>query len=186
MVCNDKNRRLEKLNEMTVLAISDCRNTSHSDSAVKVTLGNEPTRLSALESSSVSLSTNLETGVHSYDQITSDTSTPAPTSSHSICNLLSSKLSVLLSKLGTAIDGISKKAAEILCTDDAIVHAPGHPAEAQMVISRTGNRPHLVLPKRRSGGMACDDDCPQYKSAKLCSHIIAAAEHKKQLDTFIA
>ena len=189
MVCNDKKRCLKKLNEMTVLAISDCPNTSHSDSAVKVTLGNEPTRLSALETSSVSLSTNLETGVHSSDQITSDISTPAPTSSHSICNLLSSKLSVLLSKLGlpgTAIDGISKKAAEILCTDEAIVHAPGHPAEAQMVVSRTGNRPHLVLPKRRSGGMACDDDCPQYKSAKLCSHIIAAAEYKKQLDTFIA
>ena len=53
-----------------------------------------------------------------------------------------------------------KKAAEIQCTDRAIVHAPGHPALAQMVVSCTGKRPHLVLPKRKSGGMACDDDRP--------------------------
>ena len=102
--------------------------------------------------------------------------------------MLSSKLSPLSSKLGlpsAAIDGISKKAAEILCSDGAIVHAPGHPTNAQMVVSRTGKRPHLVLPKRKSGGLACDDDCPQYKSAKLCSHVVAAAEHK-QRDAFIA
>ena len=71
----------------------------------------------------------------------------------------------------------------MLCSDGAIVHAPGHPTDAQMVVSRTGKRPHLVLP---SGGLACDDDCPQYKSAKLCSHAVAAAEHNKQLDAFIA
>ena len=34
--------------------------------------------------------------------------------------------------------------------------------------------------------MQCDDDCPQYKSAKLCSHVVAAAQHNNQLDQFIA
>ena len=116
---------LKRFNELAILAVSDRPNTSHSDSAVVVSLGDEPaTQLSAVEMSSVSLSSDFETGNYSLHQITSDTSTPAPTSSQSICSLLSSKLSVLLSKL-------------------------------------------------------------QYKSAKLRSHV-AAAEHNKQLDAFIA
>ena len=32
----------------------------------------------------------------------------------------------------------------------------------------------------------CDDNCPQYKSAKICSHTVAAAEHNNLLDGFIA
>ena len=71
-----------------------------------------------------------------------------------------------------------------LCTDGAIIHVPGHPADAQLVVSCTGKRSHLILPKQKSGGMACDDDRPEYKSVKLCSHIVAAAEHE-QLDAFI-
>ena len=55
-----------------------------------------------------------------------------------------------------------------------------------MVISRSGKRPHLILPKKKSGGLSCDDDCPQYKSAKLCSHTVAAAEYNHQLDQFIS
>lgn len=102
--------------------------------------------------------------------------------------ILFGKLSALSGKLGlpnAAIDGIARKAAEILCTDGAIVHAPGHSTDARMVISRSGKRPHLVLPKRKSAGMTCDDDCPQYKSAKLCSHTVAVAEYNKKLDQFI-
>ena len=64
---------------MTILAVSDCPNTSHSDSAVMVSLGDEPaTQLSAFETSSETLSSDFETGIHSSHQITSDTSTPAP------------------------------------------------------------------------------------------------------------
>jgi len=103
--------------------------------------------------------------------------------------VLSAKLSVLSSKLGlptAAIEGIAKKAADILQTEGAIVSAPGQPVAARMVVSHSGKRPHLVLPKKKSGGMSCDDDCPQYKSAKLCSHTVAAAESNKQLDQFIA
>ena len=103
--------------------------------------------------------------------------------------LLSNKLFVLTSKLGlpnAAIEGIAKKAVEILSTDGAIVPAPGHPSEAKMVISRSGKRPHLIFPKKKSGGLSCDDDCPQYKSAKLCSHTVAAAEYNHQLDQFIS
>ena len=66
------------------------------------------------------------------------------------------------------------------------MHAPGHSIDTKMVISHSVKRPHLVVPKRKSGGMACDGDCPQYKSAKLCSHTVAAAAHNKELDQFIA
>ena len=103
--------------------------------------------------------------------------------------LLSNRLSVLTTKLGlpnAAIEGIAKKAVEIQSTDGGIVPAPGHRSEAKMVISRSGKRPHLVLPKKKSGGLSCDDDCPQYKSAKLCSHTVAAAEYNHQLDQFIS
>ena len=31
-----------------------------------------------------------------------------------------------------------------------------------------------------------NDDCPMYKSAKLCSHTVAAAEYNRQLDQFVA
>ena len=112
----------------------------------------------------------------------------SPSSDTSHSSVLSAKLSVLSGKLGlpnVAIDGIGQKAAEILQTEGAIASAPGQPAEARMVISRSGKRPHLVIPKKM-GGMACDDDCPMYKSAKLCSHTVAAAEYNRQLDQFVA
>ena len=100
--------------------------------------------------------------------------TPASTSQPQQAKRLSEKLSVLSTSLGlpvSAIDGIAKKAAEIICTEDGIVHAPRHP---RMVISQSSKRPHLVLPKQKSAGMQCED-CPRYKSAKLCSHVVAAA-----------
>ncbi len=111
-------------------------------------------------------------------------SSPVPLS-----EALSTKLCPLSGKLGLpaeAIAAIAKKAAEIIQTDGAIVNAPGQPGDAKMVISRSGKRPHLVVPKKKGGGLSCDDDCPQYKSAKLCSHVVAAAEYNKQLDRFVA
>ena len=103
-------------------------------------------------------------------------------------SLLTTKLFVLSSKLGLpkdAIEGIAKKAVDILSTDGAITQVPGHSNDAKMVLSYSGKRPHLVLPKRKCSGMFCDD-CPQYKSAKLCSHIVAAAQYNGKLDSLIA
>jgi len=54
-----------------------------------------------------------------------------------------------------------------------------------MVMSKSGKRPHLVTP-RKNGSLACDNDCPQYKSASLCSHVVAAAKHNQQFDQLIA
>lgn len=55
-----------------------------------------------------------------------------------------------------------------------------------MVISHSGKHPHLVLPKKKSRGLSCDDDCPQYKSAKLCSHAVTAAQYNRELEICIA
>ena len=82
------------------------------------------------------------------------TSNP-PVSPVSQATMLSSKLFPLSNKLGLpadAIKGIAKKAAEILQSDGAIVSAPGQPADARMVISHSGKRPHLVLPKKKKWG----------------------------------
>ena len=40
--------------------------------------------------------------------------------------------------------------------------------------------PHLVTLKK-NGGMACDKECPQYQSAGLCSHVVAAAKYRRIL-----
>ena len=103
-----KEQRKRCLRSLTV-EVSDCPNTSHSDSAVKVTLGDDPsTQLPALKTSSVSrcLSNLAFTHLiksHIYLHLLAH-------------NLSAIKLSVLSSKLGlssAAIDGIPKKAAEI-------------------------------------------------------------------------
>ena len=103
----------------------------------------------------------------------------------SMSETLSTKLCPLSGKLGPpaeAISGIAKKAAEILQTDGAIVSAPDQPPDAKMVISRSGKHPHLVLPMKKSAGLSCDDECPQYQSIKLCSHTVAASPDREDRD----
>lgn len=98
------------------------------------------------------------------------------------------KVAPLTSKLGLppqAIKRIAEKASELIATDGAIVNAPGYSVEAKMVKSHSGRRLHLVTPKKKGAGFVCDDECPQYKSAKLCSHILATAVVNERLDSFI-
>ena len=96
---------------------------------------------------------------------------------------LSADLSCLSSCLNiplAAIQAIGKKATELLATDSAIVPALGHPADSCMVLSRSGKRPHLVTPKK-NGGFSCDEECQQYRSSKVCSHVVAVAERSQRL-----
>ena len=90
-------------------------------------------------------------------------SVPHPTSTS-----LANKVTPLTTKLGLplqALERIAEKARELLETDGA----PGYTTEAKMVKNHSGKRPHLVTPKGKGDGYVCDDECPQYKSAKLCS-----------------
>ena len=84
----------------------------------------------------------------------------------------------------TALQAIYKKAIELVELDGAISPAPGQKSDARMVLSYTGKRPHLVTPKR-TGGFACDDDCPQYSSCGVCSHVVATAVNCNKLDSLI-
>ena len=108
---------------------------------------------------------------------------------HYTARSLSGKVSSLTTKLGLpsqALERIAEKATELLEAEGSIVSAPGYSAEAEIVKSHSGKRPHLVTPKKKGGGYVCDDDCPQYKSAKLCSHTLATAVANDNLDSFIA
>lgn len=156
-----RQKKLKKFNAMHVLAVGDGPCTSNS------TFDSCPTLSSTNDAESDSVPFTVD-------------STLTESVQPSLCQpitatLLSNKLSILSDRLGlppAAIDGIASKAVEILCTDGAIVPAPGYSSEAKMVISRSGKRPHLILPKKKCGGLSCDDDCPQYKSAKLCVLIL--------------
>lgn len=100
---------------------------------------------------------------------------------------LTQELATLTTHLGlpiSAIEAIASKASDILSVAGGVVVAPGQPT-ARMVLSKTGKRPHFVV-KKKNGGLACDSDCPQYKSASLCSHIVAAAKHDMELPELVS
>ena len=83
------------------------------------------------------------------------------------------------------LEGIWKKATALLNTSHAVSLAPGHPDEARMVMSSSGQRPHLVLPcKNRC--FKCDSDCLNFKSLGICSHTVATAELNNQLKEFVS
>ncbi len=53
-----------------------------------------------------------------------------------------------------------------------------------MVMSRSGQRSHLVLPCK-TRRLKCDSDCMNFKSLGICSHSVAVAELSNQLQAFI-
>ena len=81
------------------------------------------------------------------------------------------------------LEGIWSKAAERLSTPDAIVPAPGVGIGAKFVLSYSGKRPHLVMPKK-SGCFACDHDCPNWRSLGICAHSVAVANLCSKLPEF--
>ena len=79
--------------------------------------------------------------------------------------------------------GIWQKAEELLCEPNAIFAAPGCDSKSRMVRSRSGKRPHLVT-STKQGRYTCDNNCPNWKSMKLCSHTVAVAELNGSLREF--
>ena len=82
------------------------------------------------------------------------------------------------------LQGIWNKATELLNTPRAVTSAPGHPEEAKMVMSSSGQHPHLVLPCKGSR-FKCDSDCLNFKSLGICSHTLVVAELNKSLQEFV-
>ena len=84
------------------------------------------------------------------------------------------------------LEGIWNKAAELLRTDGAIVFSSRcwQGCKIYIVLSYTGQKPHLVVPKK-GGSFACDQDCPNWKGLKICSHSVAVADLCGKLPEFI-
>ena len=82
-----------------------------------------------------------------------------------------------------AIQGIWKKAEELLSDPNAISPAPGYDSRCKMVMSRSGKRPHLVTCTKQ-GKYTCDSECPNWKSVNICSHSVAVAQVSNSLQEF--
>ena len=80
-------------------------------------------------------------------------------------------------------EGIWKKASELLMSEGAIATAPGLASQARTVISKTRPGFHTVVPGK-GGRFACDN-CPNYKSLGICSHMVAVAEVNGMLSDFL-
>jgi len=76
--------------------------------------------------------------------------------------------------------GIWTKAMMLVSEENAIVCAPGCGEKDKMVKSKSDTVPHLVRAINHLE-YKCDDKCPQFKSLKICSHTVTAAQHNGAL-----
>ena len=82
------------------------------------------------------------------------------------------------------LNAIWAKAFDILRADNAITPAPGSNRKACMVISYSQVAPHLVQCKS-DGQYVCGNNCQQWASSQICSHVLAAAECNNELHSFL-
>lgn len=90
----------------------------------------------------------------------------------------------------TTVEGIWKKAGMLVTEVISVVPAPGfglHAGQKLRAKSKSGSTPHLVTATMSKRGVQnkCNDNCPQYKSAHICSHNIAAVEINGDLANFL-
>ena len=84
----------------------------------------------------------------------------------------------------TTLPAIFKKASSLCNTAGSIQPAPGNNSKAKMIASSRKCPPHFVR-GYPSGKYECDSACPQWSSAKVCSHTVAAAECNQELKKFM-
>ena len=85
----------------------------------------------------------------------------------------------------TCIEGMWRKATELLRDRTAIVAAPSQSQESRMVINYSGKVPHMVTPTK-GGGFSCDSNCPNWKSIGFCAHSIVVSELNGKLSQFVS
>ena len=107
-------------------------------------------------------------------------------------NSCASSLSVDVHEVATCVriplnslEGIWKKAEELLKTEGAIVSAPGVGDDAKFVLSYSGRKPHLVVTKK-GGSFACGQDCPNWCALSVCAHSVAVANMCGKLSDFVS
>jgi hypothetical protein len=82
------------------------------------------------------------------------------------------------------LDAIWSKASDILSDSKAMCTVPGGQPKDRIVKSSSSVTPHVVSAKK-SGQYSCDDKCPNWKSLRVCSHSVAAAEDNGELQLFV-
>ena len=122
----------------------------------------------------------LTQGPSTSTSISISTSTRTPQMLSVDVNTVAANVSVPLD----CLKGIWQKAEELLQSPGGMSSAPGQPEQARMVLSRSGKRPHLVLPCK-GGRFKCDADCLNFKSLGVCSHTVAVAECNNLLADFL-
>ena len=80
--------------------------------------------------------------------------------------------------------GIWKKAEELLAQPNAVVTAQGFDTSVKMAASKSGKHPHLVK-CGKGGRVSYDNECPDWRSLNICSHIVAVAEINNSLHEYI-
>ena len=76
------------------------------------------------------------------------------------------------------------KAGSLVNGENMITPAPGTDKRIRVVISFHSDIPHIVQPKE-NGQYACDTNCPQWLSSKICAHTVAVAEVNNSLKSFL-
>ena len=84
----------------------------------------------------------------------------------------------------TCLEGIWRKANELLWHKNAIVPAPGNSTEARMVKGYSGKVLHMVTPTKGGSGFSCNLSCPNWKSIGFCAHSITVAELNGKLSPY--
>lgn len=96
------------------------------------------------------------------------------------CNFSENKLSVQPEMSGITVLSTEvllrmwRKAEQLINTPNSICDAPGM-ENAKCVASTSGSKPHIVTISKK-GLVNCDEQCIAWKSQRICSHTLAAAE----------
>ena len=105
-------------------------------------------------------------------------------SSDNFLTICGKQFSVNASNSGDILKNMFCKAEKLVCGQNAICPSPGS-ANAKLVESKPGQRPHFVV-KKASSRYNCGSDSPMWKCSKLCSHTIACAYQDGCLQEFLA
>ena len=75
----------------------------------------------------------------------------------------------------------------VYSSHDSIKNSPVHGNEDCSLIAASSSNPDSldVVKFNWSGKYECNTNCRRYKSYKICSHTVAAAEHKSELRNFV-
>ena len=112
---------------------------------------------------------------------------PATSTISKTPQMLSVDVNTVTASVSVSLDclkGIWQKAEELLQSPNGMSSAPEQPEQDRMVLSRSGKRPHLVLP-RKGGNFKCDTDCMNFKSLGLCSYTVAVAQRNNLQADFL-